>query len=146
MWVSNVTASWNVSVRTRLGTVKYFPPAPPEPLQNQPNLMGNEVSLNKILCAFFFKFTPTQLSPSQITAFDLSRKGTVAKFDILTAMSTFPLFLDMIQFLLVYAYHCFGRICCSYLQGSPIRLGIPPGLIGIGYPHDKIFGLTWKRK
>jgi hypothetical protein len=66
----------------------------------------------------------------------------LARFDVLTAKLTFAFFLGMIQFILVYAYQCFGRVCCFYLQVSPRRVGIPPGLIGIGYPHDRIFGLT----
>ena len=46
--------SWNILVHTRVGTVKCFPPTPPDRLQNQPNLTDNEVSLNKILFPFFF--------------------------------------------------------------------------------------------
>jgi len=97
-------------------------------------------------CVSFFKFTHTQLSPFQVTSLELCRKCNVARFDLLAAMLTFPFFLGIIQFILVYAYQRFGRVCCFYLQSSPRRVGIPPGLIGIGYPHDRIFGLTWKRR
>jgi hypothetical protein len=137
--------SWKVSVRTRLGTVKCFPPTLPERLQNQPNLMVKEVSLNKILCAFFWS-SHTQPSPSQVTALDLSRKYNVARFNVLTAMLTFPFFLGMIQFILVYACQCLGRVFCFYLQGSPTTVGIPPELIGIGCPRDRIVGLARNRR
>jgi len=139
MWLG----SWKVSVRTRYLIRNVF---------HQHLLIGCKINpIYWIVRCQCIKFCVsfevlTQLSPSLATALDLSRKSNVARSDVLTAILTFPFFLGMIQFILVYEYQCFGRLCCFYLQGSPRRVGIPPGLIGIGYPQSRIFGLIWKRK